>query len=110
MIPTLTPGSQNDFLTKLFEEYNSKAAEEVAANAKENEAYEQVMQEGSKIIASIKDADTVNAAMQPFKSLQHHLTSSRELNAMWKAKIAALGLAFDSNAVKYVPKSAEEAQ
>ena len=109
-IPTLTPGSQNDFLTKLFEEYNSKAAEEVAANAKENEAYEQVMQEGSKIIASIKDADTVNAAMQPFKSLQHHLTSSRELNAMWKAKIAALGLAFDSNAVKYVPKSAEEAQ
>lgn len=109
-IPTLTPGSQNDFLTKLFEEYNSKAAEEVAANAKENEAYEQVMQEGSKIIASIKDADTVNAAMQPFKSLQHHLTSSRELNAMWKAKIVALGLVFDSNAVKYVPKSAEEAQ
>ena len=109
-IPTLTPGSQNDFLTKLFEEYNSKAAEEVAANAKENEAYEQVMQEGSKIIASIKDADTVNAAMQPFKSLQHHLTSSRELNAMWKAKIVALGLVFDSNAVKYVPRSAEEAQ
>ena len=62
------------------------------------------------IIASIKDADTVNAAMQPFKSLQHHLTSSRELNAMWKAKIVALGLVFDSNAVKYVPKSAEEAQ
>ena len=48
--------------------------------------------------------------MQPFKGLQHHLPSSRELNAMWKAKIAAIGLAFDSNAVKYVPKSAEEAQ
>lgn len=109
-IPTLGPGSQNDFLTKLFEEYNSKAAEEVAANAKENEAYEQVMQEGSKIIAGIKDADTVNAAMQPFKNLQHHLTSSRELNAMWKAKIAALGLVFDSTEVKYVPKSTEEAQ
>ena len=109
-IPALGPGSQNDFLTKLFEEYNSKAAEEVAANAKENEAYEQVMQEGSKIIAGIKDADTVNAAMQPFKNLQHHLTSSRELNAMWKAKIAALGLVFDSTEVKYVPKSTEEAQ
>lgn len=109
-IPTLTPGSQNDFLTKLFDEYNSKAADEVAENAKENAAYEQVMQEGSKIIASIKDADTANAAMQPFKGLQHHLTSSRELNAMWKAKIAALGLTFDSTAVKYVPKSAEEAQ
>ena len=109
-IPALGPGSQNDFLTKLFEEYNSKAAEEVAANAKENEAYEQVMQEGSKIIAGIKDADTVNAAMQPFKNLQHHLTSSRELNAMWKAKIAALGLVFDSTEVKYVPKPTEEAQ
>lgn len=63
-IPALGPGSPNDFLTKLFEEYNSKAAEEVAANAKENEAYEQVMQEGSKIIAGIKDADTANAAMR----------------------------------------------
>ncbi len=61
-------------------------------------------------IAGIKDADTVNAAMQPFKNLQHHLTSSRELNAMWKAKIAALGLVFDSTEVKYVPKSTEEAQ
>lgn len=93
-IPALGPGSPNDFLTKLFEEYNSKAAEEVAANAKENEAYEQVMQEGSKIIAGIKDADTANAAMPPFKALQHHLTSRQELNAQWKAKIAALGLTF----------------
>ena len=39
----------------------------MAANAKENEAYEQVMRDGSKIIAGIKDADTANAAMQPFK-------------------------------------------
>ena len=96
------------FLTKLFEEYNSKAAEEVAANAKENEAYEQVMQEGSKIIAGIKDADTANAAMPPFKALQHHLTSRQELNAQWKAKIAALGLTFDTAAAQYKP--AEEAQ
>lgn len=107
-IPALGPGSQNDFLTKLFEEYNSKAAEEVAANAKENEAYEQVMRDGSKIIAGIKDADTANAAMQPFKALHHHLTSSRELNAQWKAKIAALGLTFDPNSAQYKP--AEEAQ
>ena len=107
-IPALGPGSQNDFLTRLFEEYNSKAAEEVAANAKENEAYEQVMRDGSKIIASIKDADTANAAMQPFKALHHHLTSSRELNAQWKAKIAALGLTFDPNSAQYKP--VEEAQ
>jgi hypothetical protein len=107
-IPALGPGSQNDFLTKLFEEYNSKAAEEVAANAKENEAYEQVMRDGSKIIAGIKDADTANAAMQPFKALHHHLTSSRELNAQWKAKIAAIGLTFDPNSTQYKP--AEEAQ
>ena len=80
----------------------------MAANAKENEAYEQVMQEGSKIIAGIKDADTANAAMPPFKALQHHLTSRQELNAQWKAKIAALGLTFDTTAVQYKP--AEEAQ
>ena len=46
--------------------------------------------------------------MQPFKALHHHLTSSRELNAQWKAKIAALGLTFDPNSTQYKP--AEEAQ
>ena len=61
-----------------------------------------------KIIAGIKDADTANAAMPPFKALQHHLTSRQELNAQWKAKIAALGLTFDTAAAQYKP--AEEAQ
>lgn len=46
--------------------------------------------------------------MPPFKALQHHLTSRQELNAQWKAKIAALGLTFDTTAVQYKP--AEEAQ
>lgn len=59
-------------------------------------------------IDRIKDADTANAAMPPFKALQHHLTSRQELNAQWKAKIAALGLTFDTAAAQYKP--AEEAQ
>lgn len=46
--------------------------------------------------------------MPPFKALQHHLTSRQELNAQWKAKIAALGLTFDTAAAQYKP--AEEAQ
>lgn len=36
------------------------------------------------------------------------LTSRQELNAQWKAKIAALGLTFDTAAAQYKP--AEEAQ
>ena len=43
-IPALGPNSQNDFLTKLFADYNSKAAAEVAQNAADQAAYETAME------------------------------------------------------------------
>ena len=107
-IPALGPGSPNDFLTKLFEEYNSKAAEEVAANAKENEAYEQVMQEGSKIMLASRMPIPPTLPCRRSRLFSTNLTSRQELNAQWKAKIAALGLTFDTAAAQYKP--AEEAQ
>lgn len=106
-IPELSPTSANDFLTKLFEQYNAKSAAEIAENAKMQEAYEAAMAECKAIIAEVKDAETATAAMPKIKGINHALTSKQEVNAAWNRHIAALGLVFDSGAKQYVIKGAE---
>ncbi len=106
-IPALTPTSPNDFLTKLFEEYNHKSADEVAKAAADQDAYEAAMVEGSALIAGITDADSANAAMAPYKAIKHALTSSKELSVAWNAKIKECGLFFDKVLKKYTPAPPE---
>ena len=102
-IPELTPTTPNDFLTKLFEQYNAIAAQEVEQNAEEMAAYEAVMAKGNAILDSIKDADSANAAMPKIKALKHALTSKQEFNVSFNAKIAELNLKFNKAAKKYFP-------
>ena len=102
-IPALGPTSPNDFLTKLFEEYNARATAEVEKNAADQAAYEAAMVEGSEIIAGITDADSANAAMPKFKAINHALTSSKELGVLWNKKIEDCGLFFDKVLKKYTP-------
>jgi len=94
-IPELLPTSPNDFLTKLFEEYNSKAAEEVEFNNKQREAFEAAMAIGREIISSIVDVESANAAMPKIKEIEHALTSQREISTAFNAKIKELNLFFD---------------
>lgn len=102
-IPALGPASPNDFLTKLFTEYNAKATAEVEQNAAAQADYEAAMKEGLTIIAGVKDADSANAAMVPFKAVKHALTSSKELTAAWNERIKGLGLFFDKVLGSYTP-------
>lgn len=102
-IPALGPASPNDFLTKLFEEYNAKATAEVEQNAAAQATYEAAMVEGSAIIAAIVDADTANDAMPKYKAITHALTSNKELSVLWNDKIKACGLMFDKVLKKYTP-------
>ena len=102
-IPALGPTSPNDFLTKLFEEYNARATAEVEKNAADQAAYEAAMVEGAEIIAGITDADSANAAMPKFKAINHALTSSKELGVLWNKKIEDCGLFFDKVLKKYTP-------
>ena len=106
-IPELTPTSPNDFLTRLFEQYNERNAQEIAANAEAQDAYNAAMQEGVKIISSVTDADTANASMPKFKAIAHALTSERELGVMWNDKIKKLGLVFDKKQKLYIMPNAE---
>lgn len=94
-IPPLGINSANDFLTKLFAEYNSIASKEIEKNAADQEAYAAAMAEGKAIIDSITDEKSANEAIVPFKAINHALTSSKELSVLWNEKIKACGLFFD---------------
>lgn len=102
-IPELTSTSPNDFLTKLFNQYNAKAAQEVAENNENKEKYEAAMKAAESIIATIVDADTANAAMPKFKSINHALTSEREASVQFNAHIKSLGLLYDRVLKQYTP-------
>lgn len=106
-VPELGPDKPNDFLTRLFAQYNALSAAEVAQNAEEQEAYEAAMAEGREIVAGITDADSANAAMSKIKAVNHALTSKKEVNAAFNAKIKELGLFYDKVLKKYTPAPTE---
>ncbi len=107
-IPALTPTSPNDFLTKLFAQYNAISAEELAKNAADQEAYEAAMAEGRAVVKAITDADTANAAMPKIKAIKHSLTSEKEVGVLFNAKIKACGLFYDKVLKKYTLAPPEE--
>lgn len=106
-VPELGPEKPNDFLTRLFAQYNALSAAEVAQNVEEQEAYEAAMAEGREIVAGITDADSATAAMSKIKAVKHALTSKKEVNAAFNAKIKELGLFYDKVLKKYTPAPAE---
>lgn len=106
-IPELNPGSPNDFLTKLFSQYNAMAAKEVEENNAAKEAYGAAMAAGQEIISSIHDADSATAALQKVKNLPHALTSEKELGVAFNAKTRALGLFWDKVLKQYTAVSEE---
>ena len=108
-IPELTPTSPNDFLARLFEQYNAKSVAEMEAAAKEQEAYEAAIATGNSIIDHVTDGETATLAVASIKAIAHALTSEKEIITAFNRKIKELGLIFDKSAKKYVPIPTEEA-
>lgn len=108
-IPELSPTSANNFLTKLFEQYNAKSAEEIADAAQKKEIYDQAMATVQELIATVTDADSANAAAPKLKEITHALTSQRESTIAWNNHIKSLGLFYDKvlNAYCPVPEETE---
>ena len=102
-IPELAPGVPNDFLTKLFAEYNAVSAQESEQAAADKVAYEKAMQIGRDLIFKVTDLESVNAIFPEFLKIPHALTSKRELHAEWNAKCKLLGLFYDKVLGKYTP-------
>lgn len=108
-IPALGPTTPNDFLTKLFEQYNAKSAEETAHQNEQKKIYDDAMETVNTLVMTVTDAETANAAMPMFKDIKHALTSKRESALVWNARIKELGLFFDKVLKQYTeaPKDGE---
>lgn len=106
-IPALGSGSANDFLTKLFEQYNAKSAEEVAHQAAQKKIYDEAMEAVNALVSTITDPESANAAVPYFKGINHALTSEREAALVWNAKIKELGLFYDKVIKAYTPAPRE---
>ena len=102
-IPALTPTSANDFLTKLFEKYNEKNADEVAQANEQKKIYDEAIETARQMIQSVTDAASVNAAAPNFKKIQHALTSAKETAILWNARIKELNLFYDKVLQEYTP-------
>lgn len=100
-IPELNESTPNDFLTKLFEQYNAKSAEEIAIAEEKQDAYANAMSEGLVIISEIVDAATATAAGQKMAAIKHALTSKAELGNMFRSKIGELGLVYNKETKSY---------
>lgn len=100
-IPTLSPDKPNDFLTKLFAEYNQKSADEIAAEEEQKKKYEEAMAKAREIIDAVRNAETANAAAPHLAKINHALTSKTEIKDLWAAKIKTLGLIYDKAAKSY---------
>ena len=100
-IPALGPATPNDFLTKLFEQYNAKSAEEMAHQAAQKKIYDEAMLAVNTLVSTITDAESANAAVPLFKGINHALTSEREAALVWNARIKELGLFYDKALKQY---------
>lgn len=107
-IPALTPTSANDFLTKLFEQYNAKSADEVAQAAEQKNIYDQAIEAVQTLIQTVTDAETATAAAPYLKNIKHALTSEREVAIAWNQHIKNLGLFYDKVLKEYTPAPEEQ--
>lgn len=106
-IPELTPANPNDFLTRLFAQYASLTAKEIAENTEDQSAYDIAMAEGKSIVDSVRNADSANAAIPQLKAIKHALTSKKEITVLMNAKLAEHGLVYDKKKKQYKPEGAE---
>lgn len=100
-IPELTATAPNDIMTQLFDWAKRNIAAEAEIYAPQRETYEAAMVQGKALIESICDAESANAVMEPFKAIEHALTSAKELNALWNKRVKACNLFFDKVLKKY---------
>lgn len=106
-IPELRPGVPNDFLTRLFEQYNAASAHEAEKAAADKAVYEDAISLAVSILEGVVDADSANKAVSSFAAIPHALTSKKETDELWRNHIKSLGLFYDKVLKAYTPAPKE---
>ena len=100
-VPELKDGDPNDFLGRLFAQVKSNIAAEKEALKPQQEAYEAAMAAGRLAIDTIREPEDVKFAMDAIKSLEHALTSERELRAAMSDRLKELHIVYNKTKRDY---------
>lgn len=104
-VPELKDGEPNDFITKLFAQIKANLTAEAEAFKPQQEAYEQAMAAGLPLIDAIDAPEKALQVLNEIRALTHGLTSLKELEAAFKAKVKEAGYTYDSKVKQYVVKA-----
>jgi len=94
------PSVPNDFLTKLFKQVNQNILDEQKYFDEQKKKYEEVMNEVVPVIESMT-LETVDEVVEKMKTINHVLTSEKELKHKFKEKIVELNLVWNKELKKY---------
>lgn len=101
------PSVPNTFLTDLFKKVNDNILSEQKYYEEQKEKYEKVMKEITPIIEKMT-IDTLDEVTEKMKSVEHILTSEKELKFKFKQKLTELNIVWNPETKKYEEKKPEE--
>ena len=104
-VPELENDDLNDFLTKLFEQVKKNIALESEDLKPQKEQYDKAMSAGMKLVNGIDNPEKAIPALETIRKLEHGLTSQKELESAFKAKVKELGYEYNKKEKTYVEKS-----
>lgn len=107
-IPELNGNIPNDFLTKLFEQANKNIQEESKVFEKEREEYQAVMDKYIPIIDEMT-AENVQEVSDLMQTIEHKLTSKKELTDRFKKKLVSLNMQWNKETKQYEVKQEVQA-
>ena len=88
----LKEGDPNNFLAKLFAQVKANLDAESNDLRPQQEAYDKAMADGRAIINGIDAPDKALEALNAVRGMPHSLTSQKELESAFKARVKELGL------------------
>ena len=100
------PNVPNDFLTRLFKQVNQNILDEQKYFDEQKKKYEEVINEIVPIIETMT-IDTVDQVIEKMKTVNHILTSEKELKHKFKERITELNLVWNKETKKYELKVEE---
>ena len=97
----------NDFLTNLFKQVNQNILDEQKYFDEQKKSYEKVMEEITPIIENMT-LETIDEVVETMKTINHVLTSEKELKHKFKEKIVELNLMWNKETKKYESKEVKD--
>lgn len=108
-VPELKDGDQNTFLAKLFAQVKANLSAELAALKPQRETYDKAMLDGQALIDGIDTPEQAIDALNTIRTgFTHALTSQKELEAAFKARVKELGYTYNKETKSYEAAAQKE--